>query len=87
LLLEFVDCESGAAGARHKLETSCASRADGGDLVAHGQLPGRHTGEDLVGVDSEIIEQRKNARPPPQPMRAYVASHEKYGGLYKKLAE
>jgi len=36
---------------------------------------------------ADLIEQRKNARPRPHVMGAYFASHEKYGGLYKKLAE
>jgi len=36
---------------------------------------------------SDLIEKRKNARPRPHVMGAYLASHEKYGSLYKKLAE
>jgi hypothetical protein len=36
---------------------------------------------------SDLIEKRKNARPRPHVMGAYHASHEKYGSLYKKLAE
>ena len=36
---------------------------------------------------ADLIEKRKNARPRPQVMGAYLASHEKYGPLYKKLAE
>lgn len=36
---------------------------------------------------ADLIEKRKNARPRPHVMAAYLASHEKYGPLYKKLAE
>jgi hypothetical protein len=35
----------------------------------------------------DLIENQKNARPRPLVMGAYLASHEKYGSLYKKLAE
>jgi hypothetical protein len=36
---------------------------------------------------ADLIEKRKNARPRPHVLGAYLASHEKYGSLYKKLAE
>ena len=36
---------------------------------------------------ADLIEKRKNAKPRPRVMGAYLASHEKYGPLYKKLAE
>jgi hypothetical protein len=36
---------------------------------------------------SDLIEKHKNARPRPHVMGEYLASHEKYGSLYKKLAE
>ena len=36
---------------------------------------------------SDLIEKHKNARPRPRVMEVYLASHEKYGPLYKKLAE
>jgi len=36
---------------------------------------------------SDLIEKHKNARPRPHVMGAYLASHEKFGSLYKKLAE
>lgn len=36
---------------------------------------------------ADLIEKRRNARPRPHVMAAYLASHEKYGPLYKKLAE
>ncbi len=36
---------------------------------------------------TDLIEKRKNAAPRAHVMGAYLASHEKYGPLYKKLAE
>jgi predicted transcriptional regulator len=36
---------------------------------------------------ADLVERRRNARPRPHVMAAYLASHEKYGSLYKKLAE
>jgi hypothetical protein len=36
---------------------------------------------------ADLIEKRKNATPRSRVMGAYLASHEKYGPLYKKLAE
>jgi hypothetical protein len=36
---------------------------------------------------ADLIEKRKHAKPRPHVMGAYLASHEKYGPLYKKLAE
>lgn len=35
----------------------------------------------------DLIEKRKNAKPRPHVMGAYLASHDKFGPLYKKLAE
>jgi hypothetical protein len=36
---------------------------------------------------TDLIEKRKKATPRAHVMGAYLASHEKYGSLYKKLAE
>jgi hypothetical protein len=36
---------------------------------------------------ADLIEKRRNAKPRPHVMGAYLASHERYGPLYKKLAE
>ena len=36
---------------------------------------------------ADLIEKRNNTRPRPYVMAAYLASHEKYGELYKKLAK
>ncbi len=36
---------------------------------------------------ADLIEKRRQARPCPHIMAAYLGSHEKFGDLYKKLAE
>ena len=36
---------------------------------------------------ADLIEKHKNAKLRPHAMGAYLASHEEYGPLYKKLAE
>ena len=36
---------------------------------------------------SDLVEKHRKARPRPHVMGAYHASHEKFGSLYKKLAE
>ena len=36
---------------------------------------------------ADVIEKHRNAKARPHVMGAYLASHEKYGPLYKKLAE
>jgi hypothetical protein len=36
---------------------------------------------------ADLIEKRKNTKPRPHVMGAYLASHEKYSELYKKLAK
>jgi hypothetical protein len=36
---------------------------------------------------ADLLEKRKGTQPRPHVMGAYLASHEKYGPLYKKLAE
>ena len=36
---------------------------------------------------ADLIEKRKNIRPLAHVTNAYLASHDKYGELYKKLAE
>lgn len=36
---------------------------------------------------ADLLEKRKKATPRAHVMGAYLASHEKYGPLYKKLAE
>jgi hypothetical protein len=36
---------------------------------------------------ADLIEKHKNAKPRPHVMGAYFATHERFGSLYKKLAE
>jgi hypothetical protein len=36
---------------------------------------------------ADLIEKRRQGKPRPAVMAAYQASHEKFAGLYKKLAE
>ena len=36
---------------------------------------------------ADLLEKRKKSKPRAHVMGAYLASHEKYGPLYKKLAE
>lgn len=36
---------------------------------------------------ADLIEKRKQARSRPHVMAAYLATHDKYGELYKKLAQ
>ena len=36
---------------------------------------------------ADLIEKHRNSRPRPHVMAAYLGSHEKFGSLYKKLAE
>ncbi len=36
---------------------------------------------------ADLIEKHKNTKPRPHVMGAYLASHERFGSLYKKLAE
>jgi hypothetical protein len=36
---------------------------------------------------SDLIEKHKQIRPRPHVMAAYLGSHERYGTVYKKLAE
>jgi hypothetical protein len=36
---------------------------------------------------SDLVEKHRKTRPRPHVLAAYLASHEKFGSLYKKLAE
>jgi hypothetical protein len=36
---------------------------------------------------SDLVDKHRKARPRPHVMAAYLGSHEKFGSLYKKLAE
>lgn len=51
----------------------------------------RIEGRQIQGLVEEalvdLLEKRRQAQPRAHVMAAYRASHERYGGLYKKLAE
>jgi hypothetical protein len=61
-------------------ETLTAIRA-----IAHEE--GRQIQNLIDEALSDLIEKRRRARPRAHVMAAYRASHEKFGDLYKKLAE
>ena len=52
-----------------------------------GQSQGRQLQALVDEALADLIEKHKNAKPRPHVMGAYLASLEKYGPLYKKLAE
>ena len=61
------------------------------EILAAVRTLARHEGRQLQALVDEaladLIEKRKQAKPRAHVMGAYLASHEKYGPLYKKLAE
>lgn len=75
-----------AAPIREKFATQVNSET----LAAVRQLA-REEGRQLQALIDEaladLIEKRKNARPRAHVMATYLASHDKYGELYKKLAK
>ena len=56
------------------------------DLRALADEEGRQLQALVDEALADLIEKHRNARPRPHVMGAYLASHEKYGPLYKKLA-
>lgn len=72
--------------AREKFATQVKS-----DLLSAVRTLAEKEGRQLQALVDEaltdLIEKHKNAKPRPHVMGAYLASHEKYGPLYKKLAE
>jgi len=72
--------------AREKFATQVNS-----EVLASVRSLARSEGRQLQALVEEaladLIEKHKNARPRAHVMGAYLASHEKYGALYKKLAE
>jgi len=61
------------------------------DILAALRLIAKNEGRQLKGLVDEalgdLIEKRKKSRPRDHVMAAYLASHEKYSELYKKLAK
>ena len=63
----------------------------GSDILAAIREIARTEGRQLQAlIDealSDLIEKRKHAKPRSHVMRAYLESHDKYAGVYQKLAE
>jgi hypothetical protein len=61
------------------------------EILAVVRTLARNEGRQLQALVDEaladLIEKRRRAKPRAHVMGAYLASHEKYGPLYKKLAE
>jgi hypothetical protein len=57
------------------------------DIRKLAQQEGRQLQALVEEALADLIEKRRNSRPRSNVMAAYQASHERYGSLYKKLAE
>ncbi|HEY0793106.1 MAG TPA: hypothetical protein VGD78_18720 [Chthoniobacterales bacterium] len=61
------------------------------NILAAVRALARNEGRQLQALVDEaladLVEKHRKARPRPHVMGAYLASHEKFGSLYKKLAE
>lgn len=57
------------------------------EVRALAQKEGRQLQAIVEEAFADLIEKRKSGRPRAHIMTAYQASHEKFGALYKKLAE
>jgi hypothetical protein len=61
------------------------------DLLAAVRSLARDEGRQIQALVDEaladLVEKHRKARPRPYVMSAYIGSHEKFGSLYKKLAE
>lgn len=67
-----------------------ATQVDPEILAAVRDLARREGRQLQVLVDealADLLEKRRQERPRPRVMETYLASHETYGALYKKLAE
>ena len=74
------------AGARQKFATQVDP-----DILASVRKIAEQEGRQLQALVDEaladLIEKRKHGKPRQHVMASYLASHEKYGELYKKLAK
>jgi len=74
------------AHTREKFATQVQS-----DILAEVRALAETEGRQLQALVDEaladLIEKHKNSKPRPHVMGAYLASHEKYAPLYKKLAK
>jgi hypothetical protein len=75
-----------AAPVREKFATQIDSEILS-EVRAIAQTEGRHLQIVIEEALVDLIEKRKQGRPRARVMAAYEASHEKFGTLYKKLAE
>ena len=61
------------------------------DILAAVRSLARDEGRQIQALVDEaladLVEKHRKARPRPYVMSAYIRSHEKFGSLYKKLAE
>jgi hypothetical protein len=67
-----------------------ATQVDAGILSALRTLAHEEGRQIQALVDealSDLVEKHRRTRPRPHVMAAYQASHEKFGSLYKRLAE
>ena len=77
-------------GARSATREKFATQVNSGILSAIRSLADKEGRQLQVLVEealADLIEKRKKATPRAHVMKAYLASHEKYAPLYKKLAE
>ncbi len=76
----------GGSMSREKFATQVNS-----EILAAVRMLAQSEGRQLQALVEEaladLVEKRKNARPRAQVMAAYLASHDKYSDLYKKLAK
>ncbi len=75
-----------ATFSREKFATQVSS-----DILSEVRAIAQKEGRQLQAVVEEaladLVEKRKQERPRPRVMAVYQASHERFGTLYKKLAE
>jgi hypothetical protein len=67
-----------------------ATQVDSGirsEVRALAEKEGRQLQSLMDEALADLIDKHNNVKPRPHVMGAYLASHEKYGSLYKKLAE
>jgi len=74
------------SNAREKFATQVNSKILA-SLRTLAQKEGRPLQAPVDEALADLLEKHKGAKPRPHVMGAYLASHEKYGSLYKKLAE
>jgi hypothetical protein len=83
--------EAGKQAARQRLEREKFATQVNAKILAALRALAENEGRQLQALVeealSDLIEKHTRAKPRPHVMGAYLASHEKYGPLYKKLAE